>query len=100
MKKKVKGPALRFAIGRATRHLPEEDKPGSQEETAERLRHDRICRRQTCAGTIASRTDGAESECRSQSGGRHGRDAHRASFARALAVAPHPGEHERNRVGL
>ena len=59
-------------------HLPEEHKAVGQEETTERLRDDRIRRRQACAGTTASRADGSESERRPQPGGRHGRNAHRA----------------------
>src|ERR1035437_5737696 len=72
----------------------------SPEEPAERLRHDRIHRRQAGAATAASRTDGTESERCPQPGGRHGRNAHGSSSAGAGPVAAHAGEHERDRVGL
>ena len=71
-----------------------------EEETAERLRHGGVQRRQARAGTVASRADGAESECGSQPGGRHGRNAHDASSASAGPVASHAGEHECHRVRL
>ena len=63
---------------------------GGEEETAERLRHDRIRRRQAGAGTAASRTDGAESQRRPQPGRRHGGDAHGSPFARARASYAEP----------
>ena len=73
---------------------------GGQEETAERLRHDRIRRRQARPGAAASRTDGVESERRPQPGGRHGRDAHGPSSAGAGQAAADPGQHQCDRVGL
>jgi transposase-like protein len=74
-------------------HLPEEHKLAVKKKLQNAYAMTEYADAQHALERLHRETDGTESERRSQSGGRHGRNVHGASPAGASPVASHAGEH-------